>query len=64
MWDYEHWKKDPLSQKALARIAALENEVVKLEARCSNAAACLVHEADVLKAAAAEANRVSDPRPQ
>jgi hypothetical protein len=38
--------------------------VVKLEARCSNAAACLVHEADVLKAAAAEANRVSDPRPQ
>lgn len=24
MWDYEHWKKDPLSQKALARIAELE----------------------------------------
>jgi hypothetical protein len=27
VWDYEHWKKDPLSQKALARIAELEEHL-------------------------------------
>jgi hypothetical protein len=47
-----------------ARIAALLNEVIKLEARLLNAAECLISEADTMKEAAFEANRVSDPRPQ
>lgn len=31
MWEFEHWKKDELSQKALARIAELEAENAALK---------------------------------
>lgn len=47
-----------------ARIAALHNELIKLEARLLNAAGCLTAEAEIMRNAALDANRVSDPRPQ